>query len=166
MINWTYQDELVAELPDVVGFIYLLTYEDGSKYVGKKALGTTKTITAKKDGSKREGHIEFKNRDILVKDDGNIAVSKKDKKLLRENKVKATRVKYEVVSSESSWKDYEGSHECPDNLTLVKKKLIDIALHKQQLSYKEEYYLFRDAAIIDERYLNKNIGNRYFRGKT
>ena len=141
-MNWTYNDEEVTELPDITGFIYLLRYEptkefpEGQRYIGKKSLETTKTIVAKKDGSKREGHIEFKNRDILVKDDGNIAVSKKDKADLRKRKVKATRIKYEVVGSESSWKDYEGSHDKP-LAELVSKEIIDIALTKILLTYKE-----------------------------
>ena len=163
-MDWTYEDELVTELPDIFGFIYLLTYEDKSRYIGKKSLETTKVIVAKKDGSKREGHIEFKNRHILVKDDGNIAVSKKDKADLRKRKVKATRIVYEVISSESSWKSYEGSHDKP-KAKLVSKEIIDIALNKAQLSYKEEYHLFTNKCLEVDGYLNITIGNRYFKGK-
>ena len=37
-LPWTFEDEVVDEIPgpDVYGFVYEITYEDKSKYIGKK----------------------------------------------------------------------------------------------------------------------------------
>lgn len=43
MIPWHYKGKPVAEHPkDAVAFVYLLVFEDGSKYVGKKGLVSTR----------------------------------------------------------------------------------------------------------------------------
>ena len=51
---WTFEGEVVDEMPNgVYGFIYLITYDNGQKYIGKKAIKSTKTVLALKDGTQR-----------------------------------------------------------------------------------------------------------------
>ena len=62
---WTYQDQIVNELPnDCVGYVYLITnLTNGRKYIGKKlakfAKTTYKTVTLK-NGTKKKKKIRSK----------------------------------------------------------------------------------------------------------
>jgi len=62
---WTYQDQIVNELPDdCAGFVYLITnLTNGRKYIGKKlakfAKTTYKTVTLK-NGTKKKKKIRSK----------------------------------------------------------------------------------------------------------
>ncbi len=162
-LPWLYDNEEVTELPPIYGFIYKITYDDNGTekyYVGKKSITSTKTILALKDGTQRpDSERIYKN--VIIDEDGKVVVSKKDKAAARKRGLKAKRTAFDRLLVESKWADYTGSNET--DLPIVKKEILTIALHKQQLSYKEEEYLFLHSAIIDENYLNRNIGNRYFR---
>jgi len=62
---WTYQDQIVAELPeDCIGFVYLITnLTTGRKYIGKKLAKFSKTTykTVKlKNGTKKKKKIRSK----------------------------------------------------------------------------------------------------------
>jgi hypothetical protein len=62
---WTYQDQIVNELPnDCVGYVYLITnLTNGRKYIGKKlakfAKTTYKTVTLK-NGTKKKKKVRSK----------------------------------------------------------------------------------------------------------
>ena len=64
-MSWTYQGQLVTELPDdCVGFVYIIVNTiDGRKYIGKKlskfSKTTYKTITLK-NGTKKKKKIKSK----------------------------------------------------------------------------------------------------------
>ena len=62
---WTYQNEIINELPeDCVGFVYLITNSiDGRKYIGKKLAKFSKTtykIVKLKNGTKKKKKIRSK----------------------------------------------------------------------------------------------------------
>jgi hypothetical protein len=64
-MSWTYQGEIVAELPeDCVGFVYIITNTvSGRKYIGKKLakFSKTKYKTVKlKNGTKKRKRIKTK----------------------------------------------------------------------------------------------------------
>ena len=160
---WTFEDEEVTELPDgVFGFIYCITYENGKKYIGKKQVKSIKTVLALKDGTQRpDSERVYKN--VIIDEDGKVVVSKSDKAQARKRGLKAKRTAFDRLTVESKWKSYTGSNET--TLPIMKKEIIDIALHKQQLSYKEEYHLFINKVLSDDEYINRNIGNRYFKNK-
>ncbi len=163
-LQWTYEGEIITEMPSdkVFGFIYCITYDNGKQYIGKRQILSTKTILALKDGTQRP-NSERIYKNVIIDEDGKVVVSKADKALARKRGLKAKRTAFDRLLVESKWRDYEGSNET--SLTIVKKEIIDLALHKQQLSYKEEYYLFKLKCIIDDNYVNRCIGNKYFRGK-
>jgi hypothetical protein len=61
-MNWTYQNTFVTELPDCVGFVYLITnLTNNRKYIGKKlsrfAKTTYRTIV-QKNGIKKKKKIK------------------------------------------------------------------------------------------------------------
>ena len=165
-MNWNYNNEEVTELPEIYGFIYKLTYLDDFFYIGKKAIKAHTVKPQRKDGSERPGHIRFLNKNVLVDpESGYVASSKAEKANLRKQGIKASRQPYEEVSTTSLWSTYEGSSEETKNHTLVKKEIIDIALHKQQLSFKEEKYLHQYNVLHDDKALNKSIAGRYHKHK-
>ena len=63
-MSWTYNKEVVPELPDCEGFVYLITnLVDGRQYIGKKlakfAKTSIKTVTLK-SGEKKKKRVKTK----------------------------------------------------------------------------------------------------------
>lgn len=63
-MSWTYNKEVVPELPDCEGFVYLITnLVDGRRYIGKKlakfAKTSIKTVTLK-SGEKKKKRVKTK----------------------------------------------------------------------------------------------------------
>ena len=60
---------------------------------------------------------------------------------------------------------YEGSSKATDGLIISKKEILELCSDKVNLSYCERKWQMRLDVLVDETYLNKNIGGTYFRGK-
>jgi hypothetical protein len=166
-MHWQFNGSDYTKLDkNVYGFIYKLYLSDGTMYVGKCDIMSTTTKPAKKDGSERPGHIDFFNKNVLIDPDtDNIAVSKKDKARVRKAGIKATRCKYETISKESDWREYMGSSEHVDTSLVTRKLILELLPTKRSLTYKEEWWQFQLDVLEKPLYLNRNIGNRYFRDK-
>ena len=68
----------------------------------------------------------------------------------------------------SNWKIYKSSSDEIKSLLKTnegKFEVIALAQTKTMLSYLEEYYQFINHVLIDDEYVNKNVGGRYYRGK-
>ena len=115
------------------GFIYQLTYDDGSMYVGKKSFISTRK---KPFGKKKLAEV-----------------------------TDARKKKYEVIVTDSNWREYEGSCKNIGSRKLVSKEIIHLCKAKQDLSYWENYYLYKMKVLFDIFYLNENIEGRYFAGR-
>ena len=150
--NWMLQgqpiysiDDLatIAGLPplDLFGFIYGIGFDGGLLYVGKKNLWTIRELPRLKDGSKRQGHVDFIHR---IKDHH--------------------RVELEVVKVESNWLSYCGSCKETKGLIPLRRKILDIALSNRRLTYLEVYWQFKLNVLEDPRFINSNILGRFFRG--
>ncbi len=64
-MTWTYQDQVIDELPeDCVGFVYIITNKiSGRKYIGKKLAKFSKTtykVVKLKNGNKKKKRIKGK----------------------------------------------------------------------------------------------------------
>lgn len=64
-MTWTYQDQVIEELPeDCIGFVYLITNKiSGRKYIGKKLAKFSKTtykVVKLKNGNKKKKRIKGK----------------------------------------------------------------------------------------------------------
>lgn len=164
-MDWTYKGEIITELPKAAhGFVYLLSYEGGYKYIGKKDAYSTIEKPAKKSGEIREGHTRVYHN-ILRDEDGKIIVSKAKCAAARKRGLKATREAYDKITIESKWREYESSSEEVKNYKLVSKEILEFAPTQRSLTYLEVKYLFVHDAIIDPLFLNKNIIKRWFRGQ-
>lgn len=145
-VEWMYQGKYITsvnQMPDdVFGFIYLITYVDGTQYIGKKNVFKFNNIKARKDGIAREGTV---------------------KQVLR-NTGKGYRQAYDVVKSESDWRIYQGSHKECKIRKPSHKEILEFATHQKQLTYLEAKYLFKNSVLESNLFLNDNILGTFFRG--
>lgn len=134
-MNWIYEGSEVKDIPKCFGFIYLLTYEDGSLYIGKKNV------------------IGYKKKPL----------TKKELALVTDKRLKT----YKVEEYQHNWRDYNGSckSDTVKQLKLVSKEILFFCDTKLDLTYYEEYYLMINNVLFDTRFLNNNIGGKYFSGK-
>ena len=75
------------------------------------------------------------------------------------------RVYFDILKKESNWQDYESSSDEVGNRVVIKKEVLEFAPTKRSLTYLEEKHQFINNVLEDENYLNKQIGNRYFKGR-
>ena len=128
---------------DVIGFIYLLTYDNGQKYIGRKLIRTIMELPLLEDGKLRENHIEFRNR-------------RKDGKI----------VTLEVAFQNKSFVNYEGSiKKLPEGIKLVSKEIIELCSDKINLTYAEMKHQVMCNVLTDDTYLNGNILGKFYTGK-
>lgn len=141
---WTYKNKEIHSTEDMpnnaMGFIYEITFTDGSKYIGKKNLYSERTLAPLKSGKPREGHICFTFR-----------IKNKHK------------VDYEVVKIESDWKKYKGSHKDCKNKEPMIKKILAFAYNKLELTYLEAKALFVYEVLEKSEYINDNILGSFYR---
>lgn len=143
-MKWNYQNKEVnsaSDLPeDVMGFVYVIEYSDGTYYFGQKNMFKSMTLNALKNGETREGARRVgKNKD-------------------------GKRVYFDVVTKESNWLTYEGSSEVTKDLVISDKIIMTVAYNKRQLTYLEAKTLFNEEALEDEQCHNLNILGKFFKG--
>ena len=166
-MNWLYENKEVDEAAiGAIGFVYELVLSDGTRYVGQKTFMSTISKLPLKSGEMRDGHIEFYNKNVMLHPDtGKIVVARKDKAALRKLGIKATRETYERIQVESKWQDYLGSSEFVDPNLVIHKRILEWIPTERSKLYLEEKWQFIKEVLESEVYLNKQIGNRYFKGK-
>ena len=60
---------------------------------------------------------------------------------------------------------YEGSSKETKGLTIAKKEILELCSDKVNLSYCERKWQMRLDVLVDDTYINGNIGGTYFRGR-
>lgn len=145
-MEWTYRDtdKIIDEVPkNAYGFIYIIYYEDGTKYIGKKNFYSIQTKPRKKDNQKRSNHVRFTYK-------------------IKNN----TREYKEVIRQETDWRTYTGSSkEIPKDLKIIKKKIIAIVNTKIRLTYLEAKFCFNLAVLEQEEYRNTNVLGSFYQGR-
>lgn len=136
---WVYNGKPVTELPSYVyGFIYLIHYTNGQKYVGKKKIISEITKPALKSGKIREGA-----------------------KRIGKNK-NGKRVYYDIVTKQNNWREYEGSSMETSGLEISKKEILHLVSNKRTLTYLEMVEQVKRDVLFNDEYLNLNIGGLYY----
>jgi len=143
-MNWIYKGDTFnpTDVSKLYGFIYKLTYEYDDKeyyYIGKKFFNSR---TKKKYG-------------------------KKEMALRTDKRLKD----YYWVVKENDWKKYLGS--CKDerikDMILVEKEILVVIPIEENCAVNHTYcevkHLVVNDVLTDDRYLNANISNTFFRGK-
>ncbi len=142
-MTWTYEGEPFTEIPEgVFGFIYIITYTDGTLYLGKKQTTSIVQLPALKNGTVRPGalHRVGKNKN-------------------------GKRVQYDVMKKEMPWKKYIGSSKLTGDKTIASKEIIALCPTKRNLTYMEIKALFFYEAIEDPLFVNDCIMNRFWRDR-
>ena len=135
--------ESISDFPkNCIGFIYLISFMDGTKYIGKKNLYTTSKLKALKSG------IQRPNSERVYKNTGN-----------------KSRIAYDVVKKESNWKTYQGSSKyCKNKESTLSGLILDYAYSTRELTYLETKYLFKYNVLEDDSFLNENILGKFYKG--
>lgn len=130
----------VNDMPkDTYGFVYYITFKDGSSYIGKKNIYKTVKKPFRKDGKPRENRI-----DVIYKNTG-----------------KGFRQGFEVIQEETNWREYKGSSkECKDRIP-DKKRILYFGKNSYDLTYMEARYQFLLGVLCDG-YLNNNILGKFY----
>ena len=138
-MDWTLDNEpFTVTPPDAHGFIYLITYTDGTMYVGKKDFYSNTTLPALQSGVQRPNSTRVgKNRN-------------------------GKRVYFDVVRKESNWKKYEGSSKNTKGKTVQSKEILAIANSKRALTYLEVKFLFQFSVLESDEFINDNILGKFF----
>ena len=119
----------------VYGFIYRITYSNGTMYIGKKSV---------------KSYI----KKPLTKKELALVTDKRMKKYKMIEKESNWRTYNGSCKSEAIKK-----------LDIVSKEIIHICNTKLDLSYWETFYLMGVNVLFDEKYHNSNVGGLYYCGK-
>ena len=134
----------ISQIPEnAIGFIYLIEFIDGTKYIGKKNLYSIRIMKSLKSGKSRFNTINY-----IFKNTG-----------------KGFRQKYDVIKVESDWLSYQGSNVNCKNKTVKNKYILQFAYNKLELTYLEAKELFKNEVLENNEFLNDNILGTFFRGK-
>jgi len=132
-IEWQYMGD-VFDTPVGFGFVYMIKFEDGEKYIGKKNFYSKR----KRNFGKKELALITDKR------------KKKYEIVTKESDWKS------YVSSNSV------VHQKIKDGIPYYKEILFLGSCSKHLSFLEEYYLFTYSVLWNEDYINDNIGGRYF----
>lgn len=122
------------------GFIYKLTYTDGTFYIGKKNFYTYKELPVSNRKTNR------------------IVIGEPFKK-----RYKGKLVLFEKVQKETNWLKYTGSHEFIEPKELKSREILEIAYSKLHLTFLENKYLYNNLLYKD--CLNQCISDKIYKDK-
>ena len=120
------------------GFVYMIEFENGNRYIGKKAFFSKRKRNFGKKEIEKLTDKRLKKYEIVTKES---------------NWQTYTSSNPFVNSRIKNGEDYQ-------------KYIICFAKDKKHLSYLEEYELHKRHVLWDDVYLNDNIAGRYFKKDT
>jgi len=66
------------------------------------------------------------------------------------------------VVKESDWRSYTGSSKLTEGKEIFAKEILYLTTNKMSMTYLEQRELMKVDAAVNEKYLNKNIGGKFF----
>lgn len=147
-MEWNYLNSPIYSIRDApkdsIGFVYIIEYTDGKKYIGKKNLYSNKLVSS----------IDSFKKTLPIK------VTEK-----KVNSGKGFRItKYEAIF-ESDWKKYQGSAKECKNKICKNKTILAFAYSKLHLTYLEVKYQMYYNVLEDNTFINDNILGKFYKGK-
>jgi hypothetical protein len=141
--NWKYKNKPITSIEDipkgVIGFIYLLEFNDGTRYIGKKNLFTIKNLPTLKNGTIRSSAVRvFMNKN-------------------------GKRLPFDRIIKETNWLKYNSSSDKVKKLIPIKRIILKYAVSKINLTYLECKYLFMLGCLESDKYHNDNILGKFYR---
>ena len=137
--SWSYQGQPFTDPQSYHGFIYHITYSDGTEYIGKKDFFTSKKLPALKSGIPRPDSTRtYKNSN-------------------------GSRIYFDIVKQETNWRTYSGSSKLTSNKVPISKEILALASSKRELTYLEVKYLFMYNVLECDSFVNENILGKFFK---
>ena len=132
----------IEQIPEkAIGFVYMVHFVDGTKYIGKKNLYSITKVKALKSGKKRDNVIGKELR----------------------NTGKGFREAYDIIKKESNWFKYQGSSKECETRIVDKKYILQYAYSKLELTYLEAKMLFTYEVLEKSDFLNDNILGSFYK---
>jgi len=138
-MTWLYNDLEFTSPGDNYGFIYLLTFDDGTKYIGKKDFYSRVLLPSLKSGEQRPNSTRIGKN------------------------INGKRAYFDLVRKESNWQTYTSSSKLIGSRQIVSKQILALAPSKRDLTYLETKYLFTHEVLESDTYLNENILGKFFK---
>lgn len=139
-MNWTLKGREIKHIKDfpeeAIGFIYLIHYSNGKKYIGRKSLYSY---------TKRH----FGKRELAL-------VTDKRKKTYEILKKEMKWQSYE--GSKKELKDLKDG-----GIHIIKKEVLKVCFTSKQMTYYETQCLFSYGVLEGEEYINDNILGKFYR---
>ena len=126
---------------DTIGFVYIITFMDGTKYIGKKAL-YTELWTPRQNALK--AHPKAVRSKACNTGEGHRRI-------------------YDLIIREGPWKTYKGSSKETAVRTPIKREVLYEAKSNRELTYLEAKALFQYNVLEIDLFLNSNILGKFFR---
>jgi hypothetical protein len=138
-MNWTLKGREVKHIKDfpegAIGFIYLIHYSNGKKYIGRKSLYS---FTKRNFGKKELALITDKRKKTYE-------VVKKEMKW---------------QSYEGSKKEIKDLHS--EGISIIKKEILKVCFTLKQMTYYETQCLFSYGVLEGDDYYNDNILGKFY----
>jgi len=158
-IPWEYKGEIISTPPtNGQNFVYELTFESGKKYIGKKAFYSITTKKAKKSGVPRMGSVRIKK--IKYYDEDGKSITKTRAKVLG---IKGVLEPFDLLSSESDWRNYTGSIRLLEDPNLIRKEILYVTKNEVSATYLELKEIILKDALFSREYLNANILGKFYK---
>ena len=126
-----------------IGFVYLIEFTDGTKYIGKKNLYSFVNVKPnKKDEAPKGTEIIYD---------------------YYKNTGKGFRQKMFHVKKESNWKTYNGSSKFTKDKTIKVKYILGYANTQLELTYLEAEHLFKYEVLKNDHFLNNTILGSFYK---
>ena len=160
MITWSHFQIDPKSYKDKYGFIYQISYTDGTSYIGKKNLWTETALPLLKNGTYRSDTPKFiTRREKMTEED----LVNRTPLQIKAN-VKSKIVHYEIIKKESNWKKYTGSSKLSEGKEILSKMILEYAPSKRYLTYLEVKHMFMLGVLESDTYLNENISGKWYKG--
>jgi len=141
MVEWTYLGKVVESINDLpenaFGFVYLITFNDGTRYIGRKNLYSERKV---KLGKKELAQLT-------------------DKRL---KKYKVVKKESDWSTYNSSDKDVKELLK-KGSISVESKEIIQVCFSPKELTYWETKHLFCENVLLDEKYFNDNILGKFYK---
>ena len=163
MVRWLYQGGEVSDKPpknSMFGFIYMITYDNGMKYIGKKQFHSETTQKVLKTGAARPNSKRITKRIKMTVED----LANRTKAQIKTN-VTNKMVEFEMVIKENDWRKYNGSSKDVKGFKIIQKDILEICFDKINLTYCEIKWMIRKDVLVDDDYVNSNILGKFYVGK-
>ncbi len=163
-MNWMQNDLEIKSHDDLdpmcTDIVYMLYFDNGQQYVGKKTVRSKSTLPVLKTKTRDEANVI--TRHILRDEEGKIITGKASRKEARARGLKAKAEQYEEVVTNKPFMKYEGSSTETADLKVAHKEILYQCSNKMTATYLEAMVMFDESVLFNPLYINANILGKFY----